>query len=60
MQLLTIPETATKIRMSESWLRQKVFEKQIRVVRIGRRVFISQETIDELLSGSIVEPRKVH
>jgi excisionase family DNA binding protein len=53
-----IPESSEKLKMSEAWIRQKIFKKEIRYLKIGRRVFIPKETIDEILSKSIVEPQK--
>ena len=57
MELLTIIEAAELSRMSPAWWRQKVFRKEIRFLKVGRRVLIPRSTIDELLTESIVEPR---
>jgi len=54
---LTIREAARELRMSEAWLRQKIFRKEIRHLKIGRRVFILQATLEKLLDDSVVEPR---
>ena len=51
MQLYTVREAAAMTRMSASWWRQRIFFRQIRFLKIGRRVLIPRETIDELLVG---------
>lgn len=57
MKLYTIAEAAEETRMSQAWWRKKIFQKDIRYLRIGRRVFIPQSTIEEILNKAIVEPR---
>jgi len=58
MDLLTIREAAKVSRMSESWWRQKIFRKQIRFVKIGSRVFVPAETVEELIENCVNEPNK--
>ena len=57
MELLTITEAAKLTRMSSAWWRQRVFRKEIKFLKVGRRVLIPKSTIDELLNQSIVEPK---
>ena len=57
MDLLSVREAAEETKMSLGWWRQRIFHKDIRVVKIGRRVFIPRSTIDDILNRSIVEPR---
>ena len=52
----SVPKASEKLQMSQSWLRQQIYQKKIRYLKIGRRVFIPQSTIDEILSQSIREP----
>ena len=52
-KISTIPETAKEIRMTESAVRAWVLNNRIPVVRIGRRVFIHQETIKKILSEGL-------
>jgi len=58
MQVLTIAEAARETRMSVSWWRQKILRKEIRHLKVGRRVLIPREEIDHLLKKALVEPRK--
>jgi excisionase family DNA binding protein len=57
MELLNVNEAARLTGMSTSWWRMKIFKKEIRFLKLGRRVLIPRSTIDELLTQSIVEPR---
>ena len=59
MDLLTIPEAAEATRLSEAWWRTRVFRKEIKFLKLGRRVFIPRETIDELLEKAVVEPKQI-
>jgi excisionase family DNA binding protein len=58
MELLTVIEAAELSRMSPAWWRQRVFRKEIRFLKVGRRVLIPRSTVDELLTQSIVEPKR--
>jgi len=51
----TVDEAATISRMSISWWRQRLFHKDIKHLKIGRRVFIPESVITDLLNKSIVE-----
>lgn len=53
----TVLEAAERTRMSVSWWRQKIFAREIRFLRIGRRVFIPEDTIKTILREGIVEPK---
>jgi len=57
MNLLTISEAAEKLRLSKAWLRQRIFRKEIRYVKLGRRVFIPESTIEDLIEKGIFEPK---
>ena len=57
MKLLTVNEAAEATRMSTSWIRMKVFRKELTFLKIGRRVLIPQSTIDDLLAQAVVEPK---
>ncbi len=58
MELLTIQEAALATRMSQAWWRQRVFRKEIKYLKIGRSVRIPRSTVEEVLKGAMVEPRK--
>lgn len=56
----TIKEAAEKSGMSESWWRMKVFNKEVRYIKIkmkgGKRIFIPESTLESIFT--IVEPRE--
>jgi excisionase family DNA binding protein len=57
MHMFTIKEAAEQLRMSTPWIRQKIHRGEIKYLRIGRRVFIPDSTIEEILKKAVVEPR---
>jgi len=57
MELLTIQEAADESRMSPAWWRQRVFRRNIRFLKVGRRVLIPRSTLEQILSHSVTEPR---
>jgi len=58
MEFFTVAEAAKQLRMSTAWVRQKIFKKEIRYLKIGRRVFIPRTTVEDIIGGAIVEPRR--
>ena len=58
MNLLTIPEAAKETRMSISWWRQQVFFKKIKYLKVGRKVLIPRQVIEDMLAKAVVEPRE--
>ena len=44
-------------KMSPSWWRLRVFYKDIRFFKIGRRVLIPESTVEDVLKNSLVEAR---
>jgi excisionase family DNA binding protein len=58
MDLLTIREAADLTRMSQGFWRQRLFRKEIKYLKVGRRVFIPREVIDDFLARSVIEPKK--
>lgn len=57
MELLTVIEAAKISRLSAAWWRQRIFRKEIRFLKVGRRVLIPKSTVEELLIQSVVEPK---
>ena len=49
----TVEETSQKIRMSITWIRQKITAKKINVIRVGGKVFISQTEIDRINTDGV-------
>jgi excisionase family DNA binding protein len=58
MELLTVPEAAMETRMSVSWWRQRTSRGEIKHLKIGSRVFIMRETIDELFEKGLYDPER--
>jgi len=56
MVTYTVKEAAEKSKMSVAWWRKMIFEKKLRHLRIGNRVFIPETTIEELFKNGVVEP----
>ena len=56
-KIWTIPEAAERSRMSISWWRQRISAGEVGFLRIGRRVFIPEDTIKKILREGIVEPK---
>jgi len=54
--LHTVPEAAETTRLSPSWWRKAIFQKRVRYVKLGGRVFIPQATIEKLILSGVVEP----
>jgi excisionase family DNA binding protein len=57
MELLTVIEAAELSRMSAAWWRQRIFRKEVRFLKVGRRVLIPRDTVDDLLAQAVVEPK---
>jgi excisionase family DNA binding protein len=56
-KLLTVEEAAQLTTMSPSWMRQRIFRKEISYLKIGRSVRIPTSSIEKLLSKSYVGAR---
>lgn len=48
-------ETAKKIRMSLSWVSNKVKEKKINVVRLGGKIFVTEQEIERILREGVAK-----
>jgi excisionase family DNA binding protein len=53
----TIKESAEKSRLSVSWWRQKISNKEVRYLKIGRRVFVPESTLEKMFSDAVIEPK---
>lgn len=56
-KLYNIPEAADRSRLSQSWWRKRIFQKEVRFIKVGRRVLIPESTINELIEKGAVEPK---
>lgn len=54
----TIKEAAMQSRLSVSWWRQKIASKEVRYLKIGRRVFVPESTLQKMFSEAVIEPIK--
>ncbi len=57
MEIMSVKQAAEATGMSCSYWRQKIFRKEIRFVKLGRRVLIPKATVEQMLNDSIVEPK---
>jgi excisionase family DNA binding protein len=51
----TIKEVAEQSRLSVSWWRQRISKKEMRYLKIGRRVFVPESTLQKMFTDGIVE-----
>ncbi len=54
---LTVTEAAEQTNMSISWWRRMIFERRIKHIKIGRKILIPTEVVEDLLKNSIVNAR---
>ncbi len=55
-KLFSITEAARITGVSVAWWRQRIFQKEIRFVKMGRRVLIKESTIKDLIEKGTVDP----
>ena len=51
----TIKEVAEQSRLSVSWWRQRISKKEMWYLKIGRRVFVPESTLQKMFTDGIVE-----
>lgn len=56
--LLTLQEGAAQLRLSVHTLRAWVFQKRIPFVRLGRRVLLRREDLENLIEKNLVEAKE--
>lgn len=56
-QLLNVEEAAKRLGLSVFTLRTWISQRRVEVVRLGRRVFIKEDFIENLIENCTVEPR---
>jgi excisionase family DNA binding protein len=47
--LLTVPEAAEAVNLTERWMRRAIFEGRIEVVKFGRLVRIPRSSLEKLI-----------
>lgn len=55
-KLLNIKETSKALGYTEKTLYMKVHKRQIEHVKIGRKVFFKQETIEKMIQDGTISP----
>lgn len=55
-KIFTIKEASGLSKMSVAWWRRKIFRKEVRYLKMGRRVLIPESTLNDLFKNAIVEP----
>jgi excisionase family DNA binding protein len=56
--LLTLKEGAEQLRLSIHTVRAWVFQKRIPFVRLGRRILLRREDLEEFVRRNLVEARE--
>lgn len=54
--LLTVPEAARRLRVSDSMVRKLVRDGRLRSVKLGRRVLVPVAAVNELIAGRTDPP----
>ncbi len=57
-ELLNLKEGAKELKLSIHTLRAWVFQKRLPFVRLGRRVLLRREDLENLINENLVEARK--
>lgn len=53
-RLLSVPEIAERLNVTEHWVRRAVFERRFPVVRVGRLVRVSDVDLEEFIEANRV------
>lgn len=51
-RLLTVPEAAERLNVSERWMRRAIFERRFAVVRLGRLVRVPCDSLDAYVEAN--------
>jgi excisionase family DNA binding protein len=54
--LLTVPEAAQRLQVSESWLRKRIAAEAVPCVRLGRSVRFSQANVAAIVAAHTTQP----
>jgi len=52
MTLLTVPEAAARLNVSERWVRRAIFERRFDVVHLGRLVRIPSDSLEAYIEAN--------
>ena len=56
IQLLTVPESAEALRVKTVTMRQWIAQGRLQVVRLGRRVLVEREVLEQFVARSKQAP----
>lgn len=56
-QLLSVKEAAEQLNISVFTLRGWISQRRVRFVKLGRRTMFRQTDLEDLITGSVIEPR---
>jgi excisionase family DNA binding protein len=59
IQLLTVPESAEALRVKTVTMRQWIAQGRLPVVRLGRRVLVEREVLEQFVARSRCPGREV-
>ena len=59
-RLYTKAEAASQLNVPLRFVERCVFQKRVRVVRLGRHVRIPESALAELLTDGTTQPRRLH
>jgi excisionase family DNA binding protein len=58
-KLLSVPEIAQRLNVTERWVRRAIFERRFPVVRLGRLVRVDEHDLETFIHAQRVEPEEV-
>ena len=56
-QLLSVGEAAERLNISVFTLRGWISQRRVRFVKLGRRTMFLPTDLEDLINGSVIEPR---
>jgi excisionase family DNA binding protein len=56
-QLLSVKEAAERLNISVFTLRGWISQRRVRFVKLGRRTMFLPMDLEDLINGSVIEPR---
>jgi excisionase family DNA binding protein len=56
-QLLSVKEASERLNISAFTLRGWISQRRVRFVKLGRRTMFRPTDLEDLINGSVIEPR---
>jgi excisionase family DNA binding protein len=57
LHLMSLPECSQEMKISIYTLRSWIYQKRIPIVKLGRRVLIKREDLEEFVNKSVIEAK---